>query len=187
MKRLFKQSEISTLVAIGIGAALFFVLGKFVAIPIPFVPNTSFNLQYGVLAIFALLYGPLAAFLIGLIGHILIDISGYGLWFSWELTSGIVGLVIGFACLKIQAHKGQFAKKDLLSFILAIIIANAIGWILVAPALDIWIYLEPANKVFLQGLVAAIANALTACIIGSLLILAYMKSRPQQSSLSLED
>lgn len=34
-----------TFVAIGIGAALFFVLGRFVAIPSP-VPNTNISLQY---------------------------------------------------------------------------------------------------------------------------------------------
>ena len=41
-----------TFVAIGIGAALFFVLGRFVAIPSP-VPNTNISLQYAVLALLA--------------------------------------------------------------------------------------------------------------------------------------
>ena len=39
-----KRSPIVTIVAIGIGAALFFVLGRFVAIPSP-VPNTNIALQ----------------------------------------------------------------------------------------------------------------------------------------------
>ena len=38
-----KNSSIKTVVAIGIGAALFFVLGRFVAIPSP-IPNTNFCL-----------------------------------------------------------------------------------------------------------------------------------------------
>ena len=41
-----------TFVAVGIGAALFFVLGRFVAIPSP-VPNTNISLQYAVLALLA--------------------------------------------------------------------------------------------------------------------------------------
>ena len=39
------NNSIKTVVAIGIGAALFFVLGRFVAIPSP-VPNTNFSTQY---------------------------------------------------------------------------------------------------------------------------------------------
>ena len=51
------NSSIKTVVAVGIGAALFFVLGRFVAIPSP-VPNTNISLQYAVLALLAAMYGP---------------------------------------------------------------------------------------------------------------------------------
>ena len=44
------NSSIKPVVAVGIGAALFFVLGRFVAIPSP-VPNTNISLQYAVLAL----------------------------------------------------------------------------------------------------------------------------------------
>ena len=37
-----KNNSVKTIVAIGIGAALFFVLGRFVAIPSP-VPNTNIS------------------------------------------------------------------------------------------------------------------------------------------------
>ena len=58
-----KNNSIKTVVAIGIGAALFFVLGRFVAIPSP-VPNTNISLQYAVLALLAAMYGPVAGGLI---------------------------------------------------------------------------------------------------------------------------
>ena len=64
------NSSIKTVVAVGIGAALFFVLGRFVAIPSP-VPNTNISLQYAVLALLAAMYGPVAGGLIGFIGHTL--------------------------------------------------------------------------------------------------------------------
>ena len=54
-----KKSPVVTIVAIGIGAALFFVLGRFVAIPSP-VPNTNISIQYG------LLYTILAQILVNL-------------------------------------------------------------------------------------------------------------------------
>ena len=52
-----KNNNIKTFVAVGIGAALFFVLGRFVAIPSP-VPNTNISLQYAVLGLMAAMYGP---------------------------------------------------------------------------------------------------------------------------------
>ena len=71
------NNGIKTFVAVGIGAALFFVLGRFVAIPSP-VPNTNISLQYAVLALLAAMYGPVAGGLIGFIGHTLIDLSWGG-------------------------------------------------------------------------------------------------------------
>ena len=52
-----KNNSVKTIVAIGIGAALFFVLGRFVAIPSP-VPNTNISSQYGLLAFMAALLAP---------------------------------------------------------------------------------------------------------------------------------
>ena len=79
-----KKFSVKTIVAIGIGAALFFVLGRFVAIPSP-VANTTISVQYGLLAFLAVVYGPVAGALIGFIGHTLIDFSaGWGIWWSWH-------------------------------------------------------------------------------------------------------
>ena len=64
------NNSIKPVVAVGIGAALFFVLGRFVAIPSP-VPNTNISLQYAVLGLLAAMYGPVAGGLIGFIGHAL--------------------------------------------------------------------------------------------------------------------
>lgn len=61
-----KKLSVKSVVAIGIGAALFFVLGK-ISIPTP-VPNTYISLQYAVQAVFAMLFGPIAGLLIGLVG-----------------------------------------------------------------------------------------------------------------------
>ena len=69
-----KKFSVKSIVAIGIGAALFFVLGRFVAIPSP-VPNVNICVQYGLLAFMSVVYGPVAGALIGLIGHALIDFS----------------------------------------------------------------------------------------------------------------
>ena len=180
------NSSIKTVVAVGIGAALFFVLGRFVAIPSP-VPNTNISLQYAVLALLAAMYGPVAGGLIGFIGHTLIDLSwGGSPWWSWVITSAFVGVVIGIFAKKLKVEDGDFGKGKKTIFVLANVIAHVVGWVVVAPVLDILIYAEPANKVFAQGVFAAISNTITGVIVGGLLILAYTKTIAKKGSLDQE-
>ncbi len=182
-----KKSPVTTIVAIGIGAALFFVLGRFVSIPSP-VPNTNISIQYGLLAFMAVLFGPVAGLLIGLIGHALIDFSyGWGVWWSWVVTSGVFGVLAGLTGKKIALSDGVFAKKDIVRFNLSQILSHIVCWALVAPVLDIIIYAEPANKVFVQGLVSAASNSVTTAVIGTLLCLAYAAAKPRKGSLKEEE
>ena len=80
-----KNNSVKIVVATGIGAALFVIIGWLINIPTP-IPNTSIQLQYAVLALFSALFGPLAGFLIGFIGHALKDSFLYGApWWTWVL------------------------------------------------------------------------------------------------------
>lgn len=88
------QLSIVSIVAMGIGAALFFVLGRFAAIP-TFIPNTTINIQYAVLALFAVVYGPLVGVYAGFIGHTLVDLSWGSPWWSWIIASAVFGLIVG--------------------------------------------------------------------------------------------
>ena len=169
------NNGIKTFVAVGIGAALFFVLGRFVAIPSP-VPNTNISLQYAVLALLAAMYGPVAG-----------GLSWGGIpWWSWVITSAFVGVVVGLFTKKLHVEEGDFNKKKVGVFALANVIANLIGWIVVAPVLDILIYAEPAKKVFAQGVFAGISNSITAVVVGGLLVLAYTKTIAKKGSLDKE-
>ncbi len=103
-----KKLSVKSVVAIGIGAALFFVLGK-IAIPSP-VPNTNISLQYSVASVFATLFGPIAGLLIGFIGHTLIDATSYGPWWSWIIASAFFGLVVGFVTMKLHVEEGVGKK-----------------------------------------------------------------------------
>jgi UPF0397 protein BPUM_3679 len=53
--------------------------------------------------------------------------------------------------------------------------------------LDIVIYSQLANYVFTQGVIAMITNAISAGVIGSLLLLVYSKTRSKKGSLSQKD
>ena len=172
------NSSIKPVVAVGIGAALFFVLGRFVAIPSP-VPNTNISLQYAVLA--------LLAAMIGFIGHTLIDLSwGGSPWWSWVIASAFVGVVVGLFSKKLNLQEGEFSKKQVAFFALANIVAHLLAWILVAPVLDIAIYAEPVKKVFAQGAFAAVSNSITAVVVGGLLVLAYTRTIAKKGSLDQE-
>lgn len=178
-------SPTTRVVATGIGAALFFVLGRFAAIPTP-VPNTTINLQYAVLAVFALLYGAVPGALIGLIGHLLVDLTTYGPWWSWIITSAIVGLVLGLGLRGVDPGDGEFGKGRITRFIAWALGAHLVGWVLVAPTLDVLFYGEPANKVFTQGIVAFVANGLTTAVLGTIIAVLYARSRTRTGSLTAE-
>ncbi|MCS6711428.1 ECF-type riboflavin transporter substrate-binding protein [Brachybacterium sp. EF45031] len=180
-----RTSPVTQVVAIGIGAALFFVLGRFVAVPSP-VPNTSIALQYGVLAVFAVLYGPWVGALAGFIGHLLVDATGFGIWLSWEFATGVFGLVVGLLMLRHAIHEGEFGGRTIGRFLGAVVVAHALAWLVIAPLGDILIYAEPAGKVFTQGAVAFVANTLTTGVIGTLLLLAYSRTRTRTGSLTVD-
>lgn len=179
--------SIKTIVAIGIGSAVFMILARFAAIPTP-IPNTTFNTAYGFLALMAVIFGPIAGVSIGFIGHTLTDLTAYGSpWFSWIIATAIVGLVIGFASKRLNINEGEFGKKQIILFNIYQVVANVIAWFVVAPSLDILIYAEPANKVYVQGAVAGFLNMITVAVLGSILLYSYAKSRVKKGSLDRED
>ena len=181
-----KKFTVKTIVATGIGAALFFVLGRFVAIPSG-VPNTNISIQYGALAFIAAVYGPIAGLLSGLIGHFFIDFSyGWGVWWSWVIASSFFGCVMGFATRKLTLEDGEFSKHDAIGFNVAQLVSHLLSWAVIAPVLDIVMYAEPANKVFLQGLTSAAINSIATAVVGTLLLFAYAAAKPKKGSLKKE-
>ena len=182
MKDLFKVNT-RTIVATGIGAALFTLLFMYVKVPSP-IPETSFQTAYGLSSFFATLFGPVAGALISFIGHALSDAVQYGSpWWSWVIASGVSGLVFGFAYNRTKVEEGEFKGKDILTFNIIQVIGNVIAWVVAAPVLDILIYQEPVNLVFTQGITAAIMNSVSAGVFGTLLLIAYAATRSQKGSL----
>lgn len=65
--------SVRTVVAIGIGTAIFFVLMRYIPIPTG-VPDTNINLAYGFLALMGAIFGPVAGGLIAFLGHMFNDL-----------------------------------------------------------------------------------------------------------------
>ena len=185
MKKLF-EFKTKTIVATGLGAALFTLLFMYVKIPTG-IPETDIQTADGIGAFFAALFGPIAGGLIAFIGHALSDSIQYGsAWWSWVVASGLSCFIIGLVYPKLHVEDGEFGKKDIILFNVYQIIGNAIAWIIVAPILDILIYAEPANLVFTQGVVAAISNAISSGVIGTILLVLYSRTRSKKGSLTKE-
>ena len=183
MKGLFKVTT-RTIVAAGLGAAIFMLLFMYVKIP-SWVPETQFQTAYGLSAFFGVLFGPITAFLMAFIGHALSDFLQYGTpWWSWVIASGIASFIFGLAYKRTRVEEGTFGLKDILTFNAYQIAGNAVAWLVVAPVLDILIYAEPANKVFVQGAVACGMNIISAGVIGTLLLIAYAATRTKKGSLN---
>ncbi len=184
MKTKFGIKEV---VAIGIGTALFVVLTN-VQMPFGIIPNTALQSRVAILTFFAAVFGPVVGGAIGLIGHALGDAVFYGsVWWSWVFPDAVYGIILGLFIHKFAIKDGGFDKKAIILFNVVQVIANAVAWILVAPVLDVLIYAEPANKVFVQGIFAFIGNIIVAGVLGTLLAAAYSKIGAKSSSLSKED
>ncbi|GKZ04892.1 ECF-type riboflavin transporter substrate-binding protein [Paraclostridium bifermentans] len=87
---------------------------------------------------------------------------------------------------KINISGGEFNKKDIIIFNITQIIANALAWFVVAPTLDIFIYAEPASKVYLQGVLGGIGNIITVAVLGTAIIKSYAKTKIPTESLDKE-
>jgi len=183
-----KATQLSTksVVAIGIGAALYAAV-SFISIPIG--PNTSFRIAVALLTIFGALYGPIVGFLVGFIGHALNDALAWGsVWWSWVFLSAILGLFSGFVTLdkSFNPLQGKFEKKHgimLYGYSFAAIFASS----LVAYAGDVFLYGEPANKVWIQIILASISNFGVIAVVGIPAVITLAAMNKSKKNLSEEE
>lgn len=178
-----KVLSVKSVVAIGIGAAIYVILARFTSIPTG-IPNTNIEIVYPFLALLATIYGPVVGFSVGFIGHALGDFLMYGqTWWSWVLATAVLGLVIGLYGMRLDLENGVFTTKQMIGFNIVQIIANVVSWLIIAPVGDILIYSEPQNKVFLQGATATITNSISILILGTILLKAYAATKVKKGSL----
>ncbi|MFT8949336.1 MAG: ECF-type riboflavin transporter substrate-binding protein [Liquorilactobacillus hordei] len=181
-----KNKSVQTVVATGIGAAIIFVLMKFVAIPTG-ISNTQVNVAEGFLPLLAAIYGPVAAGLAMFIGHALNDFVTYGSpWWTWVVVDGLIGVAFGLFKRQLDVQSGIISISKLVLFNVYQVVVNFIGWVLLSPTGDILIYHEPASKVYLQGVVIWILNSASVAIIGTILLVLYTKTRTKRGSLKKE-
>lgn len=172
--------SVKRIAAVGAGAVLFFLLGRFVVISSP-IDTVNICVQYGLLGFLAVAFGPLVGILSGLLGHILIDLPAGELCWSWILATtafgGLVGALANITGLRADGLTGE----DLIRFNLIQVAAHVVCWAGVAPVLEILLYNESMDRIFEQGLTAALSNAVTTAVVGSLLLLAWSALRRKRN------
>ena len=163
---------------IAAGSVLFFLLGRYVTIPSP-IPTVNICVQYGLLAFLAVVCGPLTGSITGLIGHILIDLSGGQMFWSWILATAAFGGLLGVLANVTRLDPAHRDREMLVHFNLCQVATHVVCWAGIAPVLDILFYNENMDTIFAEGLTAALSNAVTTAIVGSsmLAISAVLKAR----------
>ncbi len=174
-----------TVVVIAIGAALYGI-GGLPMFGIPVFANTTLKPAMAVLALFSVLFGPIVGFLVGFIGHWVTDLfAGWGVWITWVLGSGIVGLIIGlFPILtKHRLEQGQLPTKDIVLFAVLALVGNVVGYGCSA-FLDTILYAEPFTKVFTQLTIIASGNSVLITLVGFFILKSVAKRKQQSQNLS---
>lgn len=185
-KKFGKPMSTKTVVAIGIGAALYAAL-SFIEIPVG--PNTGFRLAIAIICIFGAFFGPTAGFLVGFLGHALHDAFFYGsVWWSWVFMSAMLGFFGGFVHLdkKFDPLSGNCNKLNMLSMYIWSAIGMFVGSVL-AYFGDVYLYGEPAQKLFIQITLANICNLVVIFVIGIPAVALIAKSKSKSKGLVKEE
>jgi len=174
-----------TVVVIAIGAALYGI-GGLPMFGVPVFANTTLKPAMAVLALFSVLFGPIVGFLVGFIGHWVTDLfAGWGVWLTWVLGSGIVGMIIGlFPMLtKNRLQEGDLPVKDFALFVVLALAGNVVGYGCSA-FLDTILYAEPFTKVFTQLSIIAAGNTVLIAVVGLLILKSVAKRNKQSRNLT---
>ena len=171
-----KIKHIRTIAAVVTGSLLMFALMRFAAIP-TIAPNTSIDFGIVILSAFAAVFGPVAGLFIGFIGHTLTDLTNGLVWWTWVLPDALYGCIIGFLWKLLKIEEGQFGIKEVLLFNGVQYVSNFMVWVVIAPSLDLIIYHQETNTVYMQGLVAAGLNSAVVLVFGTALLFGYSRIR----------
>lgn len=129
-------------VYMALGAALY--AGLSIAtnfIQLPSVGRVSLRPGIVIPLFFGAVFGPIVGLFSGLVGNFLSDlISGYGVYWNWDIGNGLIGLIAGLALYStVQSALGRYTRPGLVAIaevLSAIGILIGIGF---AAYTDIWV------------------------------------------------
>lgn len=181
----FFDFKTRTVVTISIGAALYGITGL---VGIPFGPNVQIRPSLIVLTIFAVYFGPLVGFLSGFLGHMLTDmLAGWGIWWNWELSSGIFGLFCGAIYLfrNFNLRLGLCTKIHIFLLCTFGVLGFLAGYVF-SGVTDIILMGEPPAKIFFQVIVIFVTNSLVFLLLAMPVVLSFARTNKKKSNLKIE-
>lgn len=158
-KGLLKNKYIMTLV----GVVVFFMIGEYGAIPTG-VHDMYIYMQYPLLYMFAAIYGSIPGLIVGLVGHLLIDLVRQDVWISWITASGFMGFIIG----KIYEKQKDRAKTEigrLVKFLLICAGTIILVFGIYTPILNIIFYHMSARDALSQTIFASASDLFVTLIV----------------------
>ncbi|MBG9794264.1 hypothetical protein ABD76_17865 [Paenibacillus dendritiformis] len=183
MKRSMFNFSTKTVVAIGIGAALYGLLST---ITIPLVPQTGLRPAIAILTIFGAMFGPIVGLLSGAIGHIITDLTWGGgtIWWTWVLGSAISGFGMGLVYLSksFDVNEGRSTKGAIWTLAITGSLALAVGFGL-SSILDVYLLGEAPDKMWLQFVASTLANIAVHLVLGVSAVLGLIRLNRRNSNL----
>lgn len=185
VKHIFSFST-KMVVTVSIGATLYGVTSL---AGIPIGPNTQIRPSIAILTIFAVYFGPVIGFLIGFLGHILTDmLAGWGMWWNWELSSGIFGFAAGLVSLfsGFNIKCGLYNKFHIIFLAVIGVIGFLLGYSF-SGITDITLMGEPPCKIYFQVIVIFTTNSFIFLFFSIPILISFLFANRRKSNLEVED
>lgn len=161
------------IVYMALGAALYGGLSYLTNIlQIPGASNVSFRPAIVIPLFFGVVFGPWVGLFTGGIGNLIGDyISGYGVFWNWDVGNGLVGFIAGLAMLYTWGRYKSTRAIVIAEIFAAVGVVVGIGF---AAYNDIWVSkLTPVAATTTEFLPAALTDLVNGLILLPILLIAY--------------
>ena len=176
----------TTIVTVGVGAALFGVLMCYGGIQV--FTNTNLTTAMIVPVVVGAMYGPVPAAVAAGVGNVIADlIGGWGQYPAWSIANAVAGLFIGALPLYgARITEGKFDLKHAIIYVICVMVGNAIAFGVVAQAFTVVFEGGDMNVSLIQGFTASGSNMLVEILIGLPVIFLLTKRYASRTNLSEE-
>lgn len=161
------------IVYMALGAALYGGLSYLTNIlQIPGASNVSFRPAIVIPLFFGAVFGPWVGLFTGGIGNLIGDyISGYGVFWNWDVGNGLIGFIAGLAMLYTWGRYRSTRAIVIAEIFAAVAVVVGIGF---AAYNDIWVSkLTPVAATTTEFLPAALTDLVNGLILLPILLIAY--------------
>ena len=173
--------SLKSAVFIVIGSVFFAILDSFMGIK-TILPQLQITYAYAFLSFVAVIWGPWAGALTGLLGTV---ISFGILWYldiSTVTANCVYGCLLGLWTRGIDIKNGFFDRKEMKLFNLEQITANIVCCLMLQPIQRMLIYKQPLLLLVRGSIWMCISRIFSTALLGTLLLAAYAKSRVNAAS-----